>query len=137
MNVLALLAVSCTAPIFAAVYEVGPESPLSAIGQVPWATLQPGDTVLIHYRSMPYREKWVICRQGTADSPIAIRGVPGPGGELPVIDGSGAVTAPGLNFWSEARGVIKVGGANIPSDTTPRHITIENLEIRSARGAYT
>jgi len=121
---------------FAATYEVGPGKPLASIGQVPWATLQPGDLVLIHYRSTPYKEKWVICRQGTAAAPIMVRGVLGPNGELPVIDGSGAVTAPGLNYWSETRGVIKVGGANIPADTTPRYITIENLDIKSARAAY-
>src|SRR5688500_14393160 len=103
MKIVALLAVSCIAPVLAAVYAVGAARPLHPIGQVPRATLQSGDTVLSPYRSTPYQEKWVVCRQGTADSPIVIRGVPGPDGELPVIDGSGAVTAPGLNFWSEAR----------------------------------
>src|SRR5688572_5844934 len=120
-----------------ATYEVGPGKPRTSIGQVPWASLQPGDTVLIYYRSTPYKEKWVICRQGTASAPITVRGVPGPNGELPIIDGSGAVTAPGLNYWSETRGVIKIGGANIPADTTPRYIILENLDIRSARAAYT
>jgi hypothetical protein len=47
----------------AATYEVGPNKPLTAIGQVPWESLQAGDTVLIHWRSTPYKEKWVICRQ--------------------------------------------------------------------------
>src|SRR5919106_6748753 len=91
----------------AAVYEVGPGKPHTTIGSVPWANLNAGDTVLIYYRSTPYKEKWVICRQGTASSPIIVRGVPGSNGELPVIDGNGAVTAPGLNYWSEARGIIK------------------------------
>lgn len=115
-----------------AVYEVGPSSPLASIGQVPWASLQPGDTVLIHWRSTPYKEKWVICRQGTAGAPITVSGVPGPSGELPVIDGQSAVTAPGLNYWSEGRGVIKIGGANTPPDLMPRHIVIENLEVINA-----
>jgi hypothetical protein len=109
---------------------------LTSIGQVPWATLQPGDIVLIHYRPEPYKEKWVICRQGNATAPITVRGVPGPNGELPIIDGSGALTAPGLNYWSETRGVIKIGGANTPADTTPRYIVIANLDIRSARSSY-
>jgi hypothetical protein len=30
----------------ATTYEVGPTKPLTAIGQVPWESLQPGDTVL-------------------------------------------------------------------------------------------
>ena len=74
----------------------------------------------------------MICRQGTANAPITVRGVPNANGELPVIDGNGAVTPINLNFRSEQRGVIKIGSANIPADTMPKYITIENLEIRSA-----
>ncbi|MGB7208903.1 MAG: putative Ig domain-containing protein [Pyrinomonadaceae bacterium] len=119
-----------------AVYEVKPNTSLDTIAEVPWATLQPGDTVLIHWRATNYKEKWVICRQGTAAQPITIRGVPGPNGELPVIDGNGAVTPANLNFASETRGVIKIGSANIPTDTMPRHIVVENLEIRSGHPSY-
>jgi hypothetical protein len=100
-------------------------------------SLQPGDTVLIYWRSTPYQEKWVICRQGTAIAPITVRGVPGPAGELPIIDGNGATTRSALNYWNEVRGVIKIGGANIPADTLPQYVTIENLDIRSARPPYT
>lgn len=119
-----------------AIYEVGPSQPFQSIAQVPWATLQPGDTVLIHWRATPYKEKWVICRQGTASQPITVRGVPNGNGELPVIDGNGAVTPLNLNFPSEQRGVIKIGSANIPADTLPKYITIENLDIRSAHPNY-
>ncbi len=122
--------------ISAAVYEVRPNTTLDTIAEVPWATLQPGDTVLIYWRATPYKEKWVICRQGTAGLPITVRGVPGPNGELPVIDGNGAVTPSNLNFASETRGVIKIGSANTPADTMPRHIIIENLEIRSGHPSY-
>lgn len=48
-----------------AVYEVKEGTATDAIADVPWATLQPGDLVLIHWRSTPYKEKWVICRQGS------------------------------------------------------------------------
>ena len=120
----------------AATYEVGPDKPYTTIGAAPWAELQPGDAVLIHWRPEPYREKWVICRQGAGQAPIVVRGVAGPEGQLPVIDGNGAVTARGLNYWNEPRGVIKIGGANVPADTMPRHIVVENLEIRSARPPY-
>lgn len=120
----------------AAVYEVGPAQALQSIAQVPWATLQPGDTVLIHWRAAPYKEKWVICRQGTSDAPITVRGVPNTSGELPVIDGNGAVTPLNLNFPSEQRAVIKIGSANVPADTLPKFITIENLDIRSAHPNY-
>lgn len=132
---LSLLVVS-TFQAGAAVYEVRPDTALDTIAEVPWATLQPGDLVLIHWRSTPYKEKWVICRQGTAEDPITVRGVPNSNGDLPVIDGNGAVTPPNLNFPSEQRGVIKIGSANIPADTMPRHIVIENLDIRSAHPNY-
>ncbi len=120
----------------AATYEVGVGKPYSSIGAVPWESLQPGDLILIHWRSAPYKEKWVICRQGTAASPIIVRGVPGPAGQLPVIDGNGATTRTALNYWNEVRGLLKIGGANIPPDTMPRYITIENLDFRSARPPY-
>jgi hypothetical protein len=131
-----LAIVFAAAGVNAATYEVGPSQPLQSIAQVPWATLQPGDTVLIYWRAAPYKEKWVICRQGTQGAPITVRGVPNQNGELPVIDGNGATTPSNLNFWSEVRGVIKIGGANVPADTTPKYITIENLDIRSAHPNY-
>jgi parallel beta-helix repeat protein len=121
---------------FGTTYEVKPNTAMDTIAEVPWATLQPGDTVLIHWRATSYKEKWVICRQGTAAQPITVRGVPGPNGELPVIDGNGAVTPTNLNFASETRGVIKIGSANIPADTMPKYIVIENLEIRSGHPSY-
>ncbi|HEX8737368.1 MAG TPA: Ig domain-containing protein [Pyrinomonadaceae bacterium] len=120
----------------ATVYEVKPNTALDTIAEVPWASLQPGDTVLIYWRASAYKEKWVICRQGTAEQPITVRGVPNQNGDLPVIDGNGAVTPLNLNFPGEQRGVIKIGSANIPADTMPKYITIENLEIRSAHPDY-
>ena len=121
---------------FATTYEVKPGTALDTIAEVPWATLQPGDTVLIYWKSTPYKEKWVICRQGTAAQPITIRGVLGPNGERPVIDGNGATTPTNLNYWNEVRGTIKIGGANVPADTMPKYITIENLEVRGAYQGY-
>ena len=87
---LGLFALAAEQTANATTYEIGPDKPYTRIGDVPWASLLPGDTVLIYWRPTPYKEKWVICRQGTADAPITVRGVPGPGGELPVIDGNGA-----------------------------------------------
>ena len=118
-------------------YHVGPGQPLAAVGDAPWATLEPGDRVLIHWRAEPYKEKWVINRRGTPGAWITVRGVPGPAGELPVIDGRDAETAAGLNFWNEERGVIKVGGSNTPPDALPAYIVIESLEIRSGRPPFT
>jgi len=131
-------AVAAAAPAIATDYEVG-EGPgmLLAIGEVPWESLEPGDRVLIHWRAEPYREKWVLCRRGTEQSPIVVSGVPGPGGELPVIDGRDAVTRLALDYWNEARGVLKIGGASVPPDALPAHLVIENLDIRSGRPPFT
>lgn len=131
-----LLGLALSAPVHAVDYHVGPGQPLSNVGDAPWATLQPGDRVLIHWRSTPYNEKWVINRRGTPEAWITIRGVAGPEGQLPVIDGRDAVTAPGLNFWNEERGVIKIGGSNTPPDGLPAYIVIEDLEIRSGRPPF-
>jgi len=117
-------------------YHIGPGQALSNISDAPWATLNPGDNVYIHWRQQPYKEKWVINRQGTDSQPISIIGISGPNGEQAVIDGNGATTVAGVNFWNESRGVIKIGGSNTPADGLPQHIVIENLEIRSGRPPY-
>ncbi|GEP41946.1 polysaccharide-degrading enzyme [Brevifollis gellanilyticus] len=120
----------------AAVYEVGPGKEHPSIGSVPWEALGAGDTVRIHWRSKPYQEKFIVFGRGTAEKPITISGVPGPKGQLPVIDGRDASTRPQLKYWGQERGVFKIGGSN-HSTTTPGHIIVENLEIRSARRPYT
>jgi hypothetical protein len=125
-------------PGWATDYTVGPDPGMLAnISDVPWESLGPGDHVLIHWRATPYREKWVLCRRGTAGSPIVISGVPSTSGQLPFIDGRDAVTRTALNYWNEVRGVIKIGGANTPADTLPAYIVIEHLDIRSGRPPYT
>jgi Right handed beta helix region len=128
-----VLLASLATALSAATYEVGPGKTFASIGAVSWETLQPGDLVLIYWRAASYQEKWVICRQGTAANPITVRGVLGPSGERPIVDGNNATTRTALNYWNEVRGLLKIGGANVPADTTPQYITIENLEFRSAR----
>lgn len=128
-----------TTAAMATVYDVGPELSYTSIGSVPWESLGAGDQVNIHWRAEPYREKWVIGRSGTEESPIVVRGVANAEGDLPVISGENATTRQALNYTNEERGLIKVGSANIPSvpdDTVPKYIVIENLELRSARYPY-
>jgi hypothetical protein len=117
----------------AATYRVGSAYPYVTPSAVPWESLTAGDSVLIHARTEPYHDKWVLCRAGALGTPIVVRGVPDGLGTLPVIDGADAVTRPALNFWSEGRGVIKIGGANSPPDAMPAWIVIENLDIRGGR----
>jgi hypothetical protein len=134
---LAICAAMLALPLMAATYDVGPGQAYTDIGAVPWESLAAGDTVRIHWRPEPYREKWVICVKGTVGAPITVTGVPGPNSERPVISGENATTRTQLNYWGEPRGVIKIGGASIPVDTTPEYIVIENLEVRSARPPFT
>ncbi len=135
------LAVLTSALLFPALasagtYEVGPGQPLANVGDVPWESLGAGDTVLIHWRATSYKEKFVLCRQGTQSQPIVVRGVLGPNGERPIIAGDGATTRAALDFWGEERGVIKIGGANKPADTMPRWIVLENLDVTSGRPPF-
>lgn len=122
----------------AATYRVGPGHPYADPGAVPWESLAAGDSVVLHWRATPYRNKWVINRVGTEASPIVVHGVPDPGtGALPVIDGQDATTRTQLDYWNENRGVIKIGGSNTPPDGMPAWIVVENLEIRNGHTPYT
>ncbi|WP_456405009.1 hypothetical protein [Thiolapillus sp.] len=109
---------------------------MSRIADAPWGDLQPGDHVFIHWKSTPYQEKWIISGLGTAAQPIIVSGVPGPAGQLPIIDGRDAQTPRNISYWNESRGVVKVGGDLNPGEVPPTHILIENLDIRSGRPPY-
>lgn len=121
-------------------YHVGPDKNYLNIGAVPWESLISGDHVFIYWRSDTeggaYKEKWVINISGTVDNPFTVTGVLGPNGERPVIDGNGATTRSELSYWSEVRGVLKIGGSSIPNNAKASFIIIENLEIRSAHPDY-
>lgn len=127
----------CTGSVTADVYPVGPGQSYEQIRDVPWESLSAGDSVLIHWRPEPYRDKWVVCVRATSDRPLVVSGILGPEGRRPVIDGRNAVTRDTLDYWNEPRGILKIGGANVPSDVMPACITIENLHIRSGRPPYT
>ena len=133
MHLRLLLALLPRLALAATTYEVGPGQPHGSIGAVPWESLAAGDTVLIHARPTPYAEKWVVNARGTESAPVTVRGVPDASGALPVIEGSGATTRPALDYWNEERGVIKVGGSNVPTDGTPAWVVIERLHVRGAR----
>ncbi len=60
--------------------------------EVPWESLQAGDTVRIFHRTTPYKGKFAVFATGTASQPVRVCGVKGSGGERPIIDGQGAVT---------------------------------------------
>ncbi len=131
-----LLALGLLSPSEGATYKVGPGKSCKRLHDVPWSSLKAGDTVLIYWRSAPYRERLLICARGTAKAPITIRGVPGPGRKLPVIDGRDAAAAPEPGTWDNGRSVVQIGNANYEPGALPAHIVLENLDIRSGRPPY-
>lgn len=117
-------------------FAVGPGKPFATLGDVPFESLKAGDTVRLHWRPEPYREKVMLGGVGTAEQPIRFCGVPGPKGELPVIDGENATTRPTLDFpfdGHQVRGLVIVGHKHAdPWLVTPAYIVVEGLEIRNA-----
>lgn len=118
---LALLTVAAARPALAADHDVGEGQTYATPAEVPWASLQPGDTVRIHARAEPYRERWGITVSGTADAPISIVGVPADDGTPPCIDGQDAIDGPDAH----PRGLVTIReGA--------QHLIVRGLELRGA-----
>lgn len=124
---------------FTTVLDVGPGQTLATPNDVPWETLEPSTLVRIHYRSEPYRCKWVVNTVATPDDPMVVLGVrDAVSGARPVISGDGATTRQALDYWNEGRSVVKVGGSNLPADDlVPAYVFIQGLDIRSGRPGYT
>lgn len=141
-GILVLLILSLlTSRSVAANYDVGPGKPLATLSAVPWATLQPGDFVNIHYKPGGYHEKFQISASGTAAEHIVIRGIPDPTTHtLPIIDGKDAIEDPAYDprhpkftEWSfilvsPRQSTYVYGAYNIS------FVDIESLDIRN--GSY-
>lgn len=106
-----------------------------AIGDFDWNGLGAGDTVRIHWKATPYREKILISTSGTESQPIRVCGVPGPAGELPYLSGENATTRPSLDFGTnpnesyslEHRGIIVIWRRHWGQHAA--HIRVEGLKI--------
>ena len=130
-----------TEPASGTTYEVTTDAEMLA---VPWLSLEAGDEVRIHWKAEPYRVKIGLRAQGTAEAPVKITGVVGPGNALPEISGENAATpavlssfyTPYSEQWpTESLGVILIDrGPNTPYSYKPKYITIQNLKIS---GGYT
>ena len=129
-------------------YQVGDGKPYTALEQVPWESLGPGDTVRIFHRAAPYFGKFLLAAQGTSAAPVRVCGVRGPNGERPIIDGQGAVTRPALlsaygnidftRDTHQARSMIVVKPlATQPWQAYPKFIQIDGLTIRRGHPNYT
>jgi hypothetical protein len=100
---------------------------------VPFKNLAPGSAVRIHYRAAPYREKISISTSGTASQPICVVGVPGPAGQLPIIDGKDATTSNNMHFdfdGMQQRALLMIMGEDWGDQ--PQHIHIEGLHLANA-----
>jgi hypothetical protein len=121
---------------FDIVVDVGPGREFEELCELPWEALEPGTLVRIHHREEPYRCKWAMDVVASEERPVVVLGVPD-GEARPVISGDGAATPQGLDFWSEGRGIIKVGGTSSPGPSQPPSwIWIQGIEIRSAHPGY-
>ncbi len=121
-------------------YPVGPGLTYTSISEVPWGTLGPGDTVRIHYRATPYKEKIVISTDGTEQEPIRVCGVAGLNGERPILDGDGAVNDPddsaAYGSYEPMEGLAMVMLWNRDYDLKVHNIIIDGLHIRNAKNIY-
>jgi hypothetical protein len=128
-------------------YQVGDGKPYADPGQVPWASLKAGDTVRIFYRATPYRTKFLVAAQGSAQAPVRICGVRGPNNERPIIDGENAVTASTLtaandygtaaNDVHQTRSIIVVKQlASQAYQAYPQYVQIDGFTIRRAHPDY-
>ncbi|MCP3139895.1 hypothetical protein [Pyxidicoccus xibeiensis] len=128
--------VDCTHRGSGKAYEVGPNQAYANVGDVPWEALGPGDTVRIHWRPEPYREKVIIARSGTQAQPLRVCGVPGREGARPVLDGDGATTRPQLGAlfgtyqsWSlQQRGIIVIWAPKYGERV--EHVHVEGLQLQ-------
>lgn len=128
---------SCEADSTGDVFEVGDGQSLSSLDEVPWSTLGPGDTVRVHWRAQPFRSKVLLSTRGADGHPIKVCGVPGPNGELPVVDGNGATTSANQHWidWTELQdyGVLVIASdRDAAYDDRPGFIEVANLELRGA-----
>lgn len=128
-----------TPPATNRIFEVGEGQQYADLINIPWSTLGPGDTVKIHWRSTPYNEGIILSNSGTKDFPIRIIGVPGPLGQLPVIDGKDAVynadmaqNMKGGNTLQGYGAIIVAPKKSAPYLSTVKYVEIANLDVRNA-----
>ena len=112
------------------IYKVGPGQTYAEIGDVPTGDIGAGDELWIYWRDEPYNQKFAIKPDGTEEDPIIIKGIPGPEGQLPVIDGKNATTA-SRPSWNGDRWLLSIGGGN-PGDTLTGYVTVEYLRFINA-----
>lgn len=133
-----------------ATYNVGPGQQHTECGTVPWGNLTAGDVVNIYHRNTPYKCKFGLSSLGEASNKVVINGVTDSYGNRPILEFNGARTAAGSNpgapnnvfggsYDFEPLGgiVIKRYAGSAWESPKPRHIVIQNLELRGAANGQT
>ena len=124
MRLVSLLII--TTALTAATYEVGPGKPYATPLSLPWNLFADGDTVKIYYQSIPYKTQLYVGWSNFTISCIA-----GPNGEMPIIDGDGAVASAKVTFYNLDRGLVRVGESSSPPSKLLENVTIEGCEFRN------
>jgi hypothetical protein len=118
------------------VYDVGQGHSFLNLRDVPWNAVGAGDQVLVYWQPTPYHDKIALNMSGTPDAHVQIIGVPGPDGQLPVLEADQAYENPQASYWTNQvaqQGVITIApGGYDPYGYKPSYIDIENLEIQDA-----
>ncbi len=118
-------------------YHVGPGQAFARLSDVPFEKLGPGDMVRVEYTAAGYHEKVLISTRGADGNPIVLCGIPGPKGELPILDAQNAVsrlTAPyGTYHPIEEAGVVTVFNNRRYDTPKPGYIVIAGLDVRGAK----
>ncbi len=117
----------------------GTPNRVTALADVPWEQLNPGDTVRIHWREQPYAEKLMLFRSGTAAQPVRVCGVAGgpDGQQRPALVGLEARTRTAAAFRSaaplaqEAHGIVVVSGPAYGQRV--EHVVVDGLRIGDTR----
>ena len=121
-------------------YPVGPGQTYTTISDVPWGELGAGDTVRIHYKAAPYKEKIIISTNGTEQDPIRVCGVAGLNGERPVLDGDGAINdpddSPAYGSYEPMEGLAMIMIWNRDYDLKVHNIVIDGLHIKNAKNTF-
>ncbi|MDP4299895.1 right-handed parallel beta-helix repeat-containing protein [Leptothrix discophora] len=127
-------------------HAVGPGQRYTELDQVPWESLKAGDTVRILPRPTPYKGKFMISAQGTAQAPVRICGVRNSLDERPTIDGHGAVArralaplyanTPADRDIHEGRSIIVIKHDARAYTGLPSHIQIDGLHLTRAHPDY-
>lgn len=142
---LTTLQVDCTHLKSPGSKEVNVNGPLNGpnrvetLADVKWESLNPGDTVRLHWRPSAYAEKLILFRSGTAAQPIRVCGVPGgpKGNELPTLTGVEAKSRTAETFKTVAPtalqpyGVVLVVGQDWGRKV--EHVIVEGLRVGNTK----